>query len=161
MARNKITAAQLAGLGVDVPPSPKRKRASAALPRCLQGFRTRDIEIMLPWPPSFNNDYWCRRRDGGVYLSNKAKLFRSNVWVAVVEKQCGHVEGRLSVQLYLHAPDSDMNWDIDNRAKATLDALQHVGVFENDKQIDKLLIVRGGGMVKGGGCGVFIQEIMP
>jgi crossover junction endodeoxyribonuclease RusA len=47
--------------------------------------------------------------------------------------------------------------DLDNRLKALCDALEHAGVFDDDEQIDELVIVRGP-IVKGGECRVMISE---
>lgn len=158
-----ISAKQAAQMGLTAPKR-KRVRVPKPLPR-LFGQRVREIEhLFIPWPPSMNNGYWCRARNGGVYLSATGKAFRENVMACVLESCCGHVEGRLHVEIYLHSPDyGSTNWDIDNRAKATLDALQHAGVFADDKQIDSLKIVRGNGCVRvcnaPGGAGVFIREI--
>jgi crossover junction endodeoxyribonuclease RusA len=46
--------------------------------------------------------------------------------------------------------------DIDNRVKAALDALTHAGVYDDDSQIDELLVCRGE-IVKGGRLGVMVM----
>lgn len=48
--------------------------------------------------------------------------------------------------------------DLDNVAKATLDALQHAGLYDDDSQIDELRIVRGN-KVDGGLLFVNLEEI--
>jgi crossover junction endodeoxyribonuclease RusA len=45
--------------------------------------------------------------------------------------------------------------DLDNRMKALCDALEHAGVFDDDEQIDELLVTRGE-IVKGGECRVMV-----
>lgn len=59
------------------------------------------------------------------------------------------VHGRLKMTLLVCAPDKRKR-DLDNVCKATLDALQHSGVFEDDSQIDELRVVRGNKVI--GGC---------
>jgi crossover junction endodeoxyribonuclease RusA len=56
---------------------------------------------------------------------------------------------RLAVEMLLYPPDRRRR-DIDNTAKALLDALQHAGVYTDDSQIDRLVIERGplGGYVE-------------
>jgi crossover junction endodeoxyribonuclease RusA len=47
--------------------------------------------------------------------------------------------------------------DLDNLAKPTLDALEHAGVYEDDSQID-LLIIRRQDVVHGGRLEVSVTE---
>lgn len=115
------------------------------------------VEIFLPFPPSVNT-YWgfqgSRR-----FLTNKAKAFKT------VTKErfdaTGHLglgKSRLFVSMTLHAPDKRVR-DIDNVVKSTLDALCQAGVFEDDGQIDVLLVKRAIPM-KGGSCIVRVEEII-
>jgi len=48
--------------------------------------------------------------------------------------------------------------DIDNCAKSCIDSLQDANIFENDVQIQKLLIERGK-LIKNGGVTITIEEI--
>ena len=52
------------------------------------------------------------------------------------------LEGRLVVVVSLHAP-TRRKYDLDNRCKSLLDALEEAEVFLNDEQIDHLTIRRG------------------
>ena len=63
---------------------------------------------------------------------------------------------RLQMQVTLY-PRDKRKQDIDNRIKALWDALTDAGVYEDDSQID-LLIVQRGEIKKGGGCLVLIEE---
>jgi len=115
------------------------------------------FEIILPFPPSVNT-YWgfqgSRR-----FLTNKAKDFKTIVLSRFI--QSGHLglgKARLSVSMTLHAPDKRVR-DIDNVVKSTLDALCQAGVFEDDGQVDILLVKRGL-PIKGGECVVTISEII-
>ena len=61
----------------------------------------------------------------------------------------------MQVTLY---PKDRRKQDIDNRIKALWDALADAGVFDNDEQIDTLIVQRGA-IKKGGGCMVIIEKI--
>ena len=62
---------------------------------------------------------------------------------------------RLEMKVVLY-PRDKRKQDIDNRIKALWDALGDAGVFDDDEQIDILLIERGK-IKKGGGCLVIID----
>ena len=64
---------------------------------------------------------------------------------------------RLEMQVTLY-PKDKRKQDIDNRIKALWDALADAGVFDNDEQIDVLMVQRGA-IKKGGGCLVVIDKI--
>ena len=64
---------------------------------------------------------------------------------------------RLEMQVTLY-PKDRRKQDIDNRIKALWDALASAGVFDNDEQIDVLMVQRGE-IRKGGGCLVMIEEL--
>lgn len=103
----------------------------------------------LPWPPSVNR-YWRHvviHRSVRVILSRAGRQYRKDAVAAI-----GHHEeamtGRLRVQIDVMPPDRRAR-DLDNLAKAVLDALTHAGVWEDDSQIDALSVrrlspVRGG-----------------
>lgn len=133
------------------------------------------IALTLPLPPSMNS-YWrsattkprqfCSRMRGGqktmspitVYISDKGQRFRTDVIAAVLQARANKkLTGRLQVDLVIHPADKRVQ-DIDNRIKATLDALTHAGVYADDSQIDRLIVCRGD-IVKGGQCQVLITEL--
>jgi crossover junction endodeoxyribonuclease RusA len=62
--------------------------------------------------------------------------------------------GRLMVTIRLFAP-TRRAYDVDNRIKALLDALQHAGCFADDEAIDELQVARGP-VQKGGAAKVLI-----
>lgn len=64
---------------------------------------------------------------------------------------------RLQMTVILH-PRDKRKQDIDNRIKALWDALADAGVFDDDEQIDVLMVQRGE-IVKGGACRVEIEVL--
>jgi len=111
--------------------------------------------IRLPLPPSVNT-YW-RKSPRGMYITQQGKDFRKEVAEIIAERQCLKFGAkRLFMAIRLCMRDR-RRADIDNRTKALLDALEHAGVFDDDEQIDELMILRGP-IVKGGECYVMISE---
>ena len=100
------------------------------------------INIILPWPPSVNR-IW-RSVGGRVLLSAEGRTYRQAVEVAVLEQHGAGdpLTGRLSMTIRAYPPDRRRR-DVDNMAKAILDAIEHAGsVYVNDSQIDHLSIRR-------------------
>ena len=103
--------------------------------------------LILPVGPSVNL-YW-RSAKGRVYVSKEGKDFRKTVCAS--EGRPGKpMLGRLKVLVEFYPPDRRRR-DLDNLMKATLDAVQAAGWYEDDSQIDDLHIKRRevtpGGMV--------------
>ena len=65
--------------------------------------------------------------------------------------------GRLRVEIEVYPPDRRKR-DIDNVCKATLDALAKAGVYQDDSQIDVLLVTRMG-IVSGGCLEVKVEKV--
>lgn len=104
-----------------------------------------DLTLVLPWPPSVNC-YWRHAVIGNraqVYISGEGKRFRADVEAVWLASGRPKLSGRLAVELLATMPDRRAR-DVDNLAKATLDALEHAGVFDSDNQIDRLVIARAG-----------------
>ena len=99
------------------------------------------MTIKLPWPPSVNSYY--RTYKNRTILSAAGRKYKKQAAAAIAAKVKNPPEykERLSVQLYLSPPDNRKR-DIDNYAKATIDALQASRIFLNDSQIDHLEIFR-------------------
>lgn len=113
------------------------------------------LKLILPYPPSVNT-YWGFRGSHR-YLTDKAKLFKQEVWVAYINsKHKGFGSERLSIAISLHAPDKRIR-DIDNVIKSLLDALCQAGAFIDDSQVDRLFISRDS-IIKGGQCEVVIES---
>ena len=118
------------------------------------------IELRLPWPPSVNA-IWRN-----VVINKRPRTLLSKAgrdWFAiaagqVMQQRAGlRILGRAAVDLMLHAPDRRAI-DIDNRAKAVLDALTKGGMWHDDGQVD-VLTVRRAEVVRGGLAIVRVQEI--
>ena len=108
--------------------------------------------FIFPYPPSVNS-YWGFHGSHR-YLTPKAKVFKQEVVLASI----GHERygaNRLFVSVILNAPDRRIR-DIDNYLKSLGDAMCQAGLFDDDSQIDKLLVERGT-IVKGGCCKVTIS----
>lgn len=112
--------------------------------------------IKLPYPPSMNT-YWRNFR-GNTVLSKAGREFKQAVWACVLEQKIPKFGNkRLEVTLFLY-PRSKVVTDLDNRLKAVLDGLEDAGVYDNDGQIDVLMIQRGE-IRKGGSVDVMIEVI--
>lgn len=128
--------------------NPSTTPAREAMPGLSQHIR-------LPLPPSINS-YW-RKSPRGMYITEQGVKFRKQVAEIVAEKDVIKFgASRLFVAIRV-CMRSKKKADLDNRLKSLLDALEHAGVFDNDEQIDELLILRGP-IVKGGECYVMISE---
>jgi crossover junction endodeoxyribonuclease RusA len=91
-------------------------------------------------------------------VSKAGKEFKAQVSDYVVEYRVPKLgTARLEMQVTLY-PKDRRKQDIDNRIKALWDALADAGVFDNDEQIDTLMVQRGA-IKKGGGCMVIIEKI--
>jgi crossover junction endodeoxyribonuclease RusA len=91
-------------------------------------------------------------------ISKAGKEFKLQVQDYVIENAVPKMgQKRLEMQVTLY-PRDRRKQDIDNRIKALWDALTDAGVFDDDEQIDVLMVQRGE-IRKGGGCLVMIDEI--
>ena len=116
------------------------------------------LVLNLPLPPSVNIYRTIFRNRMGI--SKAGREFKAQVSNYVVEYRVPKLgAARLEMQVILY-PRDKRKQDIDNRIKALWDALGDAGVFDDDEQIDILMVSRGK-IKKGGGCMVIIEEIEP
>jgi len=95
----------------------------------------------LPFPVSVNR-YWRTFR-GRVIVSAIGRQYQKDVASAVAGiMPAKPIEGRIAVEILLHAADARRR-DIDNSAKALLDAMTKAGIWQDDSQIDDMRITRG------------------
>ena len=114
------------------------------------------LVLNLPLPPSVNH-YWGQHGHRR-YVSKAGVAFKEQVNAYVLEYKVPRLgTARLEFQVTLY-PKDRRKQDIDNRIKALWDALAEAGVFDNDEQIDVLMVQRGA-IKKGGGCLVVIDKI--
>jgi crossover junction endodeoxyribonuclease RusA len=102
------------------------------------------IELNAPLPPTINHYYKLAK--GRKYITADGQSYRETVCWYLRQKGCHpdaprYVSDRLKVHIKLYQSDK-RHWDIDNRCKSLLDALQHGGAYKNDSQIDVLLVER-------------------
>lgn len=113
------------------------------------------MELVLPYPPSVNH-YWRQFR-GRTLISRQGRAYRQHV-----KTQCQSFggqpprDGRLAVAMDAFPPDRRRR-DLDNIPKASFDSMQHAGIFEDDSQVD-MLIVQRRLPIPGGQLVVRIQE---
>lgn len=97
------------------------------------------MRVRLPFPPTINHYYGRDPRNGHPYLTKRAKQYRRQV-ALVMAGESTFGKARLAVKVEAHPPRQI--GDLDNLLKPLLDALEHAGVFDNDKQVADLRIVR-------------------
>ena len=88
----------------------------------------------LPYPPSVNR-IWRTSSAGKTYKSNEAQAYAWAVVAALSEHNVPCLTGPLAVRLDVYRPRK--SGDLDNTAKAILDAMQG-RVYVNDSQIIEL-----------------------
>jgi len=117
------------------------------------------MNFSLPYPPTINT-YW-RSVQGRVLISKKGRDYRAAVTRLVsTEPQViasGMMKCRVSITMLVFPPDRRRR-DIDNLPKAVLDSLEFAGVFENDSQVDRLLILRQSVEAPAGRIELLIEE---
>lgn len=111
------------------------------------------LTLTLPFPPSVNR-YW-RHVGRRTLLSREGRQFRERVCSLVAARKLNPLVGELAVSIDLHPRDRRRR-DADNFLKATLDALEHAGVYKDDAQIAHLEIDKCD-PIKSGRCVVRIE----
>lgn len=116
-------------------------------------MRLASIETLqkAPRDPRTLYHWLLRQCHGYMYMPKEAIRWREHC-MNEIRRQAGKISmtGRLQCRLDLYPPT--LNADFDNYNKPLFDALEHSGLFENDRQIRACLIVMRnivpGGMVK-------------
>jgi len=103
-----------------------------------------EVFFVLPYPP-LNNVYY-RYVQGKVLISRAGRQYRTQVAGIIQAEWPRHIRRPfntfLDVTLLLHPPSRRHNPDADAFAKAPMDALQHAGVYLNDKLVTDLHCLR-------------------
>ena len=105
-------------------------------------MKMNDYIFTLPFPPSLNSMY--RRSGNHIHISARGRAYKAECCKLMSSYGLDgeRLLNRLKIRLKIHAPNK-RKFDLDNRFKAVLDALQASGFIEDDEQIDKLSIERG------------------
>lgn len=100
----------------------------------------KDGWILLPFPPTINT-YWRNLATGRTILSERGRKYKRAVADAILIQRPERFTLRQNVEaeIILYPPDKRRR-DIDNYAKAILDALEGTGVLENDCIIKKISV---------------------
>lgn len=96
----------------------------------------------LPFPPSVNTYYSVV--NNRKILSAKGRQYKKDVIAAIGIDAFSNefpLLDKLSVRIEIYAPDRRRR-DIDNCAKAVLDAVGGAGIYKDDCQIDHLVLER-------------------
>ncbi len=118
------------------------------------------MELILPWPPSVNHYY--RRVGPRTLISREGREYRRSICGLLAPGGGSGIRkppagGRIALAMDAFPPDRRRR-DLDNLLKSTQDALEHAGVYEDDGQID-LLIVRRCEPRKGGRVVIQLDEL--
>lgn len=112
------------------------------------------IEFTIPWPPTTNTYY--RNVQGKTLISREGRSYKRNISQIVSRNHFKKATGRLEVVLVCYPPDRRKR-DLDNLLKAIFDSLQKAGVYDDDSQIDRIVMQREK-VSKGGFVHVFIRS---
>jgi crossover junction endodeoxyribonuclease RusA len=127
----------------------------------VRGTGSQDgLLVALPWPPSVNHYYRhiVVRGQARVVISADGRRYAQAVGLRLVGLRDRVPSPPHEVRVALHAP-TRAKLDIDNRAKALLDALYRA-LGLDDVVIDRLVIERGP-MLSGGRALVLIKALEP
>lgn len=97
----------------------------------------------LPWPPSVNG-YWrsiVRGNRPCQIISERGRTFRKNAADMIQYQGVRRYDGPVRVLINLHPP-TRRKYDLDNYAKATLDALTQAGVLADDELVYDLRLLK-------------------
>lgn len=112
------------------------------------------MEFRLPNPISANR-LW-RHVGHRTLLSRECRAYRAAVASILAASRVRPLDGPLAIEIDIHPP-TRRSYDLDNRLKSLLDALQHGGAFHDDSQIVRLS-ARKCAPVPGGMAIVRIEE---
>lgn len=115
------------------------------------------VSFWFTWPPSVNHIWRHGKNHKKTYKTEVAKKWQSDNDLsdhATSSESFG--KARICVALTMFPPDKRKR-DIDNFTKCVIDQMQAFKVFDDDSQIDSLLIIRKQ-VVKGGKILAVVEE---
>lgn len=89
------------------------------------------VTLTLPFPVSANQ-YWKRGRNGVIYVSKDAQIYKRNVADAIERQRLSPFIGDIRITVHAYMPST--NRDLGNTAKVLEDALEGY-LYLNDLQI--------------------------
>lgn len=110
----------------------------------------------LPWPPSLNH-YW-RHVGSRTLLSREGREYRQKALALRLRLRFDTLLDPIALHVAAFPPDRRKR-DLDNLLKALLDALEYAGFFEDDAQIEKLVIERRE-IFTGGRVWVYVDSLV-
>lgn len=103
--------------------------------------------LSIPYPPS-GNHMW-KKGQGNTYLTKQAIAYYSHVaWIIKSTGLAMGLECRLDVEVDIYPPDKRKR-DLSNVIKVVEDACTKAGLWQDDSQIDRLVLQRMS-IIKGG-----------
>jgi crossover junction endodeoxyribonuclease RusA len=107
------------------------------------------LEMNLSYPPSVNHYYrkWAEGKTVRVAVGAAGSRYRAEVYRYRLEtlKNPRILKCRLAVEVELWRPDRrKKGYDIDNFLKCLFDAITYANIWEDDEQVDCLLVHKMG-----------------
>ena len=112
-------------------------------------------EFELPWPPSVNHYY--RHVGPRVLISRDGRKYREQVVARFHTDRVAKYTGPVELNIEFYPPDNRRR-DVDNSLKCLLDAFTHAGLYEDDSQIQRLVVTKREPMPPDGMAYVRISE---
>jgi crossover junction endodeoxyribonuclease RusA len=121
--------------------------------------------LKLPFPPTVNHvwKHACVKGKLRSYMTERGKAYRHECIILIKQqhRRSDPLTGRLHVTVEFHVPGDKRRRDIDNLAKATLDAITAAGVWTDDEQIDILRLERKPPTTKANACAIVVIKTIP
>ena len=116
-------------------------------------------ELSIPALPPSVNHYTMRSKSGGVTLTEASREFKRMAYQSLAPYAPKKPsEKRIALEVTLH-PSTKRKFDIDNRNKLILDALEEARFFFDDEQVDEIHVKRGE-IVAGGRVDIVLCELV-
>lgn len=102
------------------------------------------LNFRLDWPPTVNTYYRSVYNRGKVMvlLSEKGRKYKQTANIQMAEQKVDRgLQGRIEVLIDAYPPDYRKR-DLDNILKPLLDVMEDYGLFDDDEQIDIIIVRR-------------------